>query len=447
MSSQQTVETDIRRTRIPSTSNSTTTSSHHNKHLHDLETKYSTTKNHAQSTSTRYARKTSSNDYDSLAQQNGALKYVSTNRKSSNESIHDISGQHSYSRKSSGTDFNSKTFSADFNSNSTTSHHLNGNNHKEVELKSGASKKSCDESNFDYSMPRCSRKTPANDYDVTASQNHQHHPQDLESKYSQSKKSANDHEYALPRYTRKNSSTDYETVSTRKNSSSTDIDNNGVSMRNGHHDLEYVPSKDYRRHSAPGGNPENHDESGQDQHPQPPPPAYKPKYTADTSTTYSYYTRIRSRAEETRRREAEAEKNVTTTNNVTPVSNSVTMSPVASARSFNARRSRAATIERDMQVTVTVTENPVTTPESNVTSWRTRIYGEASREIASYYPVRRRRPQSPETAPTTPKTTTTTSTTTATTKASPPESQTASTRTSRQIEFYLFPYPTYNIYL
>ena len=92
---------------------------------------------------------------------------------------------------------------------------------------------------------------------------------------------------------------------------------------------------------------------------------------------------------------------------------SVAMSPVLSARTFNTRRARAATIERDMSVTVTVTENPAPT-ESN-TSWRTRIYGEASREIASYYPVRRRRPQSPETA----------------TTVTPPESQSSSTRTSR----------------
>lgn len=99
---------------------------------------------------------------------------------------------------------------------------------------------------------------------------------------------------------------------------------------------------------------------------------------------------------------------------------SVAMSPVLSARTFNTRRSRAATIERDMEVTVTVTEKPATT-DSN-TSWRTRIYGEVSRENASYYPVRRRRPQSPE-----PMTTVT-----------PPESQSSSTRTSRY--FFSFNY-------
>ena len=133
---------------------------------------------------------------------------------------------------------------------------------------------------------------------------------------------------------------------------------------------------------------------------QPPPPAYKPKCTVDTSTTYSYYTRIRSRADEARRREAETEKAVTPTNSVTTSSvtsvNRVAMSPVTNARTFNYRRNRSATIERDMEVTVTVTEKPATSVEPT-TSWRSKIYGETSREATSYYPVRRRRPQSPET--------------------------------------------------
>jgi hypothetical protein len=126
-----------------------------------------------------------------------------------------------------------------------------------------------------------------------------------------------------------------------------------------------------------------------------------------------YNVALRSRADEARRREAELEKNATPksdASNVTPsyvTSSRVAMSPVISARTFNTRRNRAATIERDMEVTVTVTEKPATEVEP-ATSWRSRIYGETNREAASYYPVRRRRPQSPETLATTPPTATTT---------------------------------------
>jgi hypothetical protein len=86
----------------------------------------------------------------------------------------------------------------------------------------------------------------------------------------------------------------------------------------------------------------------------------------------------RSRADEARRREAESTTSSAAATPPAPIR--VPMSPVTSARTFNYRRNRAATIERDMEVTVTLTESPATSVEPTTTSWRSRIYGEVSRE-------------------------------------------------------------------
>ena len=270
--------------------------------------------------------------------------------------------------------------------------------HQDLEKHQTPTKKLSNESN--HSISRYSRKTSSSEFDSKSG--HQNSHVDEESKYQPARKLSNEsnHEYSFPRYTRKTSSSDY---------------NNSVTQMNGHDEYDFVPAKDNdrRRHSAPGGNSDSHDESNSNGNQyQPPPPTYKPKCTVDTSTTYSYYTRIRSRADEARRREAEAEKSVTQYSVTNSVTNRVTLSPVVNSRSFNYRRNRAATIERDMEVTVTVTEQPVTSVEPATTSWRSRIYGETTREAASYYPVRRRRPQSPETITT-------------------PESQHSTTRASR----------------
>jgi hypothetical protein len=300
----------------------------------------------------RYSRKTSSSDYETKHNHHLDVE--------SNESGHHSMSR--YSRKTSSTEFDSTADQIPTRkvSNDSTS--------------------------------RYSRKTSSTDFE---SKSNNHHPDVEPSKY-QTKKLSNESllDYSFPRYTRKTSSSDYSKPLTDYSKP--------VSQFNGRDDYDFVPSKDNdrRRHSAPGGNSEKLEETGNDNQYQPPPPTYKPKCTVDTSTTYSYYTRIRSRADEARRREAEAEKNTSTTtqSSVThSVTNSVTTSPVINARNFNYRRNRAATIERDMEVTVTVTEQPVTTVEPATSSWRSRIYGETSREAASYYPVRRRRPQSPET--------------------------------------------------
>ena len=213
----------------------------------------------------------------------------------------------------------------------TSSKDLSSNNHHMPDLESTSTstsrKLSTSETNHDFTptVPRYTRKTSASKYDsMTSATLGPNSTKDyLKKDYSATDYSTKDYltkDYSTKDYSTKNYSTkDYSTkdylakdyltkdysTPVRKTSNESTTDGAGrYSRKSSNTDYDTLQNGhdyDRRRHSAPTGNQDGHDE--QHQH-QPPPPTYKPKCTVDTSTTYSYYTRIRSRAEETRRREA-----------------------------------------------------------------------------------------------------------------------------------------------
>ncbi len=82
--------------------------------------------------------------------------------------------------------------------------------------------------------------------------------------------------------------------------------------------------------------------------PRPPQPSYRPKYTIDSSTTYSYYTRLRSRA---------AAAAVAAVSSDADDSNDEPKLGDVRRASLDPLRRRAQTVDRDMCITVTVTES------------------------------------------------------------------------------------------
>lgn len=111
--------------------------------------------------------------------------------------------------------------------------------------------------------------------------------------------------------------------------------------------------------------------SSESQSPRPPQPSYRPKYTVDSSSTYSYYTRVRSRAKARAEAEAAASSaSVITKHNTDNQSTAMDndrqranqkVPEIESSYRIQSLpdplRRRAKTVDRDMCVTVTVTES------------------------------------------------------------------------------------------
>eukprot|EP00095_Tigriopus_kingsejongensis_P009105 maker-scaffold150_size309978-snap-gene-0.9 protein:Tk09105 transcript:maker-scaffold150_size309978-snap-gene-0.9-mRNA-1 annotation:"dual specificity protein phosphatase 23-like isoform x1" len=125
-------------------------------------------------------------------------------------------------------------------------------------------------------------------------------------------------------------------------------------------------SKDDKKPGRAQGDEDENDSPGRDN--RPPQPSYTPRYVIDSSTTYSYYTRVRSRAAANRKAENQLSDQSDQSNQrphaekldfmevKTNGPDFVSKTTTAELRSNARQRQRAKTVERDLCVTVTVTE-------------------------------------------------------------------------------------------